>query len=114
MGYSIHHDFEGKGLMYEALQAAVKYAFDEKHLHRIMANHLPENQRNANMPQRLGFQVDGISPNYLYIQGKWREHVFNSLTNENWQPRKEDKALFGIEKLGKSNELGLTCGVRIP
>jgi ribosomal-protein-alanine N-acetyltransferase len=42
LGYSIDHRYQGKGLMFEALQQVIRYAFEEKHLHRLMANHLPE------------------------------------------------------------------------
>src|SRR5882724_10751892 len=37
LGYKIGERHEGKGLMQEALQAAINYAFDELCLHRIMA-----------------------------------------------------------------------------
>ena len=94
LGYSIDHKQQGKGFMAEALEAVVNFAFEKKHLHRIMANHLPENQRSANVLKRLGFRVDGSSPDYLYIQGRWREHILNSLTNPNWTPREADKELF--------------------
>lgn len=94
LGYSIGADFEGKGLMSEALKKIIQYAFTEKHLHRIMANYLPENKRSANVLQSLNFRIDGSSPDYLFIQGRWREHVLTSLTNPNWFPRPEDKSLF--------------------
>lgn len=94
LGYSIDADFEGKGLMYEALEHAIQYMFRERSIHRIMANHLVENQKSANVLRRLGFHVDGSSPDYLFIQGTWRTHVLNSLTNQSWQPRSEDRDLF--------------------
>jgi len=94
LGYSIAREHEGKGLMFEALKAVINFAFTDKHLHRIMANHLPENKRSANVLKRLGFRVDGSAPDYLYIQGQWREHVLTSITNSHWLPREEDKAIF--------------------
>lgn len=94
LGYSVDREFQGKGMMYEALGAGIRYIFDEKHIHRVMANHLPENQRSAGVLKRLGFRVDGTSPEYLYIQGAWRTHVLTSLTNPNWTPREEDREMF--------------------
>lgn len=94
LGYSISKDFQGKGLMFEALQTAISFAFNNKHLHKIMANYLPENKRSAQVLNRLGFQIHGISEKYLYINGQWRDHALTSLTNPNWQPRPEDKSLF--------------------
>jgi len=36
LGYKIDHAYEGKGLMYEALEVAIRYIFEELRLHRIM------------------------------------------------------------------------------
>lgn len=80
--------------MFEALDSAIQYIFDKKHIHRIMANFLPENKRSEKILQRLGFKIDGTAPNYLFIHGEWRTHVLASLTNHNWVPREEDKNLF--------------------
>ncbi len=95
LGYGIDHEFEGKGLMFESLQKGISYIFDEKHIHRIMANYLVDNHRSAKVLSRLGFKVDGQSPDYLFIDGAWRTHVLSSLTNPDWSPRPEDRELFG-------------------
>jgi len=82
--------------MFEAIKEGIRYIFNEKYIHRINANYLPENQRSANLLSRLGFKVDGSSSDYLFINGAWREHVFSSLTNLNWVPREEDKIMFDV------------------
>lgn len=94
LGYTIDRESQGRGLMFEALTAAIRFMFEKRHIHRIMANHLPENERSANVLKRLGFRVDGSSPDYLHIGGSWRPHILNSLTNPNWTPREEDRDLF--------------------
>jgi ribosomal-protein-alanine N-acetyltransferase len=94
LGYSLSQDAEGKGLMTEALSAVIPYAFETLCLHRIMANYLPENERSAKVLKGLGFKIDGRTDEYLYIRGKWREHVLTSLTNPFWKPRETDKFLF--------------------
>ena len=77
---------QGHGLMHEALAAANDFMFTQRRLHRIMANYRPENYRSARLLQRLGFQREGLAPNYLFIDGAWRDHVLTSLTN----PRFDD------------------------
>ncbi|MEL6712721.1 MAG: GNAT family N-acetyltransferase, partial [Planctomycetota bacterium] len=47
LGYSLEAEAQGEGLMTEALEALVGYAFDELDLHRVMANYIPENGRSA-------------------------------------------------------------------
>ncbi len=84
LGYAIDGKNEGKGLMTEALQVAIEYVFETLNFHRIMANHLLENERSARLLKRLGFIIEGTAMNYLFINGKWRDHILNSLTNEKW------------------------------
>lgn len=81
LGYQLDADYEGKGVMYEALTAAIAYMFDVKALHRIQANHLPENTRSAALLVRLGFVREGLAKDYLFIANGWRDHVLNALTN---------------------------------
>ncbi len=81
LGYSIDRDHEGRGFMSEALRAAVGHVWKELRLHRIMANHLPENVRSARLLRKLGFVVEGYARDYLYIAGAWRDHVLTALTN---------------------------------
>lgn len=86
LGYGLGGAHEGRGLMTEALQEAIRYLFDERNFHRIMANHLPGNERSARVLKRLGFVTEGIAKDYLFINGQWRDHVLNSLTNRRWKP----------------------------
>ena len=80
LGYGLAADQVGRGLMTEALRAALTYVFEELKLHRVMANYLPENERSRRVLERLGFRVEGYAPEYLYINGAWRDHVLTALT----------------------------------
>lgn len=85
LGYGISKKHEGKGLMFESVRAAIRYAFQDLNIHRIMANHLPENERSARLLSRLGFQRECVAKEYLRINGVWRDHVLNSLHNPDWR-----------------------------
>ena len=85
LGYSIGGEFEGRGLMTEALRAALQYVFRDLNFHRIMANHLPENTKSAKVLQKLGFVVEGRGEHYLLINGEWRPHILNALVNADWR-----------------------------
>jgi len=84
LGYKIDQEYEGKGLMFEALEASIKFVFEELGLHRIMANYMPINTRSAKLLNRLGFIVEGYARNYLLINGKWEDHVLTALSIEEW------------------------------
>ncbi|MBN3820848.1 GNAT family N-acetyltransferase [Paraburkholderia sp. Se-20369] len=81
LGFSIAHDREGQGLMRECLETAIRYVFDELGLHRVMANHRPDNTRSAQLLTRLGFEREGFARGYLRIGGAWADHVLTALTN---------------------------------
>jgi len=81
LGYGIDGRHEGHGFMYEGLRAAIDYVFGTLGLHRIAANHLPNNVRSAQLLRRLGFNVEGYAREYLFIDGAWRDHVLNALIN---------------------------------
>lgn len=81
LGYSLDYRFEGRGIMFEALTAAIRYAFDSLRLHRVMANYLPTNERSGRLLRRLGFRVEGYAHDYLLIAGRWQDHILTALTN---------------------------------
>lgn len=79
LGYGLDARHQGQGLMTEALRTACDYAFSALGLHRIQANHLPENLKSAAVLRRLGFVVEGYARDYLLINGRWRDHVLTAL-----------------------------------
>lgn len=81
MGYSVAERYQGQGYMKAIVSHAIAYAFDELKLHRVMANHMPDNQRSAALLASLGFEREGYAKEYILINGKWEDHVLNSLIN---------------------------------
>lgn len=86
LGYNLDHAEEGRGLMHEALEAIIAFAFDTLQLHRLQANYQPDNVRSAALLRRLGFAVEGQAKDYLYLDGAWRDHVLTALTNPHFDP----------------------------
>lgn len=85
LGYGLSKNKQGKGFMSEAVKAVVEYGFKEKNLHRIMANYMPSNVRSGNLLRRLGFTVEGYAKDYLFLNGKWEDHILTSKSNPNWK-----------------------------
>jgi ribosomal-protein-alanine N-acetyltransferase len=79
LGYRLDRTLEGRGLMHEALAAAIPAVFERYGLHRIMASHLPENLRSARVLRRLGFGIDGYARDFMRANGQWRDNVLLSL-----------------------------------
>jgi len=80
LGYGAAAQVQGQGLMHEALQAGLHWAFGELGLHRVMANHMPRNERSARLLARLGFEREGYAKRYLQIAGVWEDHVLTART----------------------------------
>ena len=78
LGYAIAKQFEGQGLMEEALRTTNEFVFSQLGLHRIMAAYLPHNQRSGSLLGRLGFKREGFAEKYLKINGIWEDHVLTS------------------------------------
>lgn len=83
IGYSIDKDYQGKGYMKDALRVAEAYAFNVMNLHRIEASALVDNLRSQNVLIGCGFEKLGINKNYLFINGRWQDHITFYKTNNN-------------------------------
>ena len=85
LGYKIDKEYEGQGMMTEALQKGIEYVFEKLNLHRVMAAYVPTNVRSGNVLKRLGFTVEGYARDYLIINGRWQDHILTALVNQNWK-----------------------------
>jgi len=66
IGYWIGVDHIGKGYATEAVGALVKTAFEIEGLSRIEIRCAPDNLRSQHVPEKLGFQMEGIIKRSLH------------------------------------------------
>lgn len=74
IGYYAAQAHVAKGYMREGLVHVVRHAFAELGLHRIEANIQPANVASIRLVRSCGFRREGLSPQFLYINGAWRDH----------------------------------------
>lgn len=86
LGYYAFVPHAGNGLMREGLIQVINDAFRRLRLHRLEANIQPVNKRSIELVASLGFELEGLSPRFLKICGRWRDHERWALRTENWQP----------------------------
>jgi [ribosomal protein S5]-alanine N-acetyltransferase len=82
LGYYLFSPYDGHGFMSEALRMLVPYAFSTLGLHRLEANIQPGNTASKSLVRRCGFRYEGLSPRYLKIAGRWRDHERWAMTAE--------------------------------
>jgi len=85
MGYYADRPFDGQGYMTEGLQLVLRHTFIAMKLHRVEANIQPENAASIALVKRAGFRLEGFSPRYLKISGRWRDHQRWAMTIDDWR-----------------------------
>jgi [ribosomal protein S5]-alanine N-acetyltransferase len=85
LGYGATADFAGQGYMTEALQLLLREAFVTLRLHRLEANIQPDNIASLALARRAGFELEGFSPRYLKVAGRWRDHERWAIRAETWR-----------------------------
>lgn len=84
LGYYAFVPHAGRGLMKDGLAQVITHAFDAMKLHRLEANIQPGNRPSKALVKRLGFRREGLSPRYLKINGRWRDHERWAILSEDW------------------------------
>ncbi|HIU43186.1 MAG TPA: GNAT family N-acetyltransferase [Candidatus Ventrousia excrementavium] len=85
MGYQLDRDYINRGLMTEAVQRVVRFAFDELGLHRIEGNIMPRNRASIRVVEKCGFYNEGLARKYLRINGVWEDHIHFVRRNESME-----------------------------
>jgi [ribosomal protein S5]-alanine N-acetyltransferase len=86
LGYAAFRSAAGQGLMSEALALTLRHAFRTLGLHRVEANIQPHNAPSIALVRRAGFRLEGFSPRYLKVAGRWRDHERWAITRDEWRP----------------------------
>ena len=89
LGYYANARHAGKGLMGEAMVLVLDHAFGPITLHRLEANIQPGNAPSIALARGAGFRLEGYSPRYLLIGGRWRDHERYAITADEHAENRE-------------------------
>ncbi|MFE9499878.1 GNAT family N-acetyltransferase [Streptomyces collinus] len=82
LGYWVDAQRVGRGLATAAVRAACRAADVQLGLHRVEAGTVIVNLTSQRVLAKCGFAVIGTAPEYLHIDGEWRDHVlFQKILN---------------------------------
>jgi ribosomal-protein-alanine N-acetyltransferase len=87
LGYYAEQPYAGQGYMREGMQLVLRHAFTTMKLHRVEANVQPENVASIALAKRSGFRLEGFSPRYLRVAGRWRDHQRWAILIDDWRSR---------------------------
>ena len=82
IGYMLHKEHNGKGIITEAVQEVVKYGFNEMKLHSIEAIIDPENFGSEKVLQKCGFIKEAHFKENEFFEGRFIDSVIYSILNK--------------------------------
>jgi ribosomal-protein-serine acetyltransferase len=83
LGYWLRRDATGRGIMTEAAQAAVDFAFSRMGVHRIRCAAATDNVASLRVISRLAFRFEGIARQAELVGSRWLDHaLFARLSND--------------------------------
>lgn len=81
IGYMLHPDYWGQGIMSEAMTAALEYCFRVLNFHSIEANTDPENEASGRLLEKHGFVQEAYFRENLYLEGRFLDSRIYSKIN---------------------------------
>ena len=81
IGYILNRKYWRQGLMHQALEAVIDFAFNTLNLHRIEADIDTENAGSLGLLEKLGFKREGLFRERWFVYGEWQDSVMLGLIN---------------------------------
>ncbi|WP_237144470.1 GNAT family N-acetyltransferase [Pontibacter pamirensis] len=85
IGYWLSGALQGKGIMRRSCKALLQYAFEEMRMNRIQIKVGVGNTKSSKIPQKLGFQLEGVQRDGEYLNGHFHDLEIYSLLFREWQ-----------------------------
>ena len=79
IGYALHPDLWGQGLMSEAVAATLHYGFQKMKLHSVEAGVKPDNTASIHVLERSGFILEGHFKQNYCLNGVFVDSMVYSL-----------------------------------
>ncbi len=85
IGYWLAKEAQGKGIMTRCCRVLFDYLFDDLGLNRIQINCNIENTKSRAIPERLGFQLEGIHRQVEWLHDSFRDWAIYAMLKEDWK-----------------------------
>ena len=85
MGYDLMNEYRNKGLMTEAMTAAVEFGFTGMRLNRIVIHIDRRNLPSQALARKLGFTYEGTLRENAYFHGRFLDDMVFSMLAKEWR-----------------------------
>ena len=83
IGYWVCPEDQGQGYATEAAKLGLRYAFNERGLHKVMARVLEGNTASRQVLEKLGFEEEGHLQEHYFVNGEYIDTYIFGLLNDN-------------------------------
>ena len=84
LGYWLATAHQRKGIMTEAVQAIVRFAFETIGLHKVVVTCMADNVASRRVIEKAAFRWLGRAEDDVWRDGKWHAHLIYELTAPEW------------------------------
>jgi RimJ/RimL family protein N-acetyltransferase len=85
IGYVLHPARSGHGFATEAVHRLLHLAFEELHLHRVIARVDADNHASARLAARLGMRQEAHLVQNEWFKGHWSDELDFALLEDEWE-----------------------------
>jgi len=85
IGYCVNRSFWGQGFATESMGVLLKFGFEERNLHRIIATCDPRNIGSERVMQKNGMRKEAHFVKELWQKGEWRDSLLYAILESEWQ-----------------------------
>lgn len=71
IGYWLSEDEQGHGIMTKCVKKLIEFSFQRLNLHRLELRSATLNKKSQKIPEKLGFQKEGVLKEAIYHYGKY-------------------------------------------
>lgn len=88
IGYWLAKEAQGSGVMTRCCRVLCDYLFDELGLNRIQINCNVENTKSRAIPERLGFEIEGVLRQIEWLNDRFGDWAVYAMLKEDWKAEK--------------------------
>lgn len=87
IGYVLARPFWGQGLMPEAVDRLLKFAFEEMELNRVECCHFLPNEKSGRVMQKAGMRFEGIARERFFAKGRFWDVKVYAILKKEWEKK---------------------------